>query len=261
MLPARDQSKFLGDRAALEAEVERIVMAAEAGGLTVRALGSIGVAMHCPDAATLLPSFGRTYADIDLAAYRREARDLVTVLRQLGYLESRDVFINSEGSRSILDDPRRQIHLDVFYDRLEFCHVIPLDGRLAADRPTIPLTELLMSKLQIVKINEKDVVDAILLLLDHDLAAGDSGVIDGDRIAAVCAADWGWWRTLTMNLDKLVSLASTYAQLDQPQRARVLASTSALRARIAAEPKTLAWRMRARIGERRQWWTDVDEVT
>ena len=150
--------------------------------------------------------------------------------------------------------------MDVFYDRLEFCHVIPLAGRLEHDRPTIPLAELLLSKLQIVRINEKDVVDAILLLLDHPLGAGDRDTIDGDRIAALTASDWGLWRTLTQNLEKVASLAATYAQLTPEQRDRVLRARSQLKTRIDAEPKPLAWRMRDRVGDRRQWWNDVDEV-
>jgi hypothetical protein len=256
----RDQTSFVISRATLEAEVARIVTAAEAVGIAVRVLGSIGVALHCPDAAVLLPSFERTYADIDFAAYRRDSKVLSRVLTELGYLDDRAVYIASEGARSVFDDPLRHIHLDVFYDRLEFCHVIPLAGRLEADRPTIPLAELLLSKLQIVKINEKDVVDTILLLLDHPLGSGDPGVIDVDRIAALAAIEWGLWRTLTQNLEKVVTLADGYPQLNAAQRASATQAASALKARIDAEPKPMAWRIRDRIGDRRQWWTDVDEV-
>ncbi len=256
----RDQDAVVADRVALEREVDRIVAAAEAAGVTVRVLGSIGVAIHCPDAATLLPDFGRTYADIDLAAYRRESRPLGRVLTDLGYVEDREVSIGSEGRRGIFDRPTGGIHLDVFFDRLEFCHVIPLAGRLMADRPTIPLAELILSKLQIVKINDKDVVDTILLLLDHPLGRADAETIDQDRIADLCALDWGLWRTLTMNLEKVVALAAIYPQLADGQRARVAAAVAALKTRIDGQPKPLAWRMRARVGDRRQWWTDVDEV-
>ena len=160
----------------------------------------------------------------------------------------------------MFDDPARRIHLDVFYDRLEFCHVIPLAGRLGSDSPTIPLAELLLSKLQIVKINEKDVVDCILLLLDHPLGSGDDGIIDLDRIARLTAEDWGLWRTLTQNLEKVAALATSYGQLDDGQRLSVAAATASVKARIDGEEKPLAWRMRARVGDRRQWWTDVDEV-
>ena len=255
-----DQNAVIIDRTTLEREVERIVGAAEEADLVVRVLGSIGVALHCPDAADLLPTFSRTYADIDFASYRRQAKDLTRLLVSMGYIDNRDVFITSEGSRSIFDDPRRRIHVDVFYDRLDFCHVIPLAGRLEVDRPTIPLAELLLSKLQIVKINEKDVVDAILLLLDHPLGSGDAGTIDQDRVASLCAEDWGTWRTITGNLGKVAMLAASYPQLDERRREVVAKAVAALIERLAREPKALAWRMRARVGDRHQWWTDVDEA-
>ncbi len=154
-----------------------------------------------------------------MVAYRRDAKAIAAALAGLGYHDDREVYIASEGARSIFDDPDRGLHLDVFYDRLEFCHVIPLAGRLEVDQPTIPLAELLLSKLQIVKINEKDVVDAILLLLDHPLGTADDGdTIDLDRIAALTAADWGLWRTLTQNLDKIAALARPYPQLAPEQR-------------------------------------------
>jgi len=156
---SRDQNAVVLDRAALEREVDRVVGVVAARGRPLRVLGSIGVALHCPDARALLPAFERTYADIDFAAYQRDARDVAAAIAGLGYHEDREVFIVSEGRRAIFEHPTAQIHLDVFYERLEFCHVIPLAGRLEADAPTIPLAELLLSKLQIVKLNQKDVVD------------------------------------------------------------------------------------------------------
>ena len=260
MLP-RDQNAVILDRAALEREVDRVIGASEAAGATVRVLGSIGVAMHCADASALLPAFERTYADIDFAAYTRQARELTAAITRLGYREDREVSITSEGRRAIFDHPNApQVHLDVFFDALEFCHRIPLAGRLEVDRPTIPLAELLLSKLQIVKLNEKDVVDTILLLVDHDLGTGDSEVIDAGRIAALCADAWGLWRTLTMNLGKVQTFASGYSQLSEDQRRRTVDRAAALKRAIDAVPKPLAWRMRDRVGDRRQWWTDVDEV-
>lgn len=260
MTSSRDQALVVIDRGTLEAEVTRLVAAADAAGVALRVLGSIGVALHCRAAAVLLPSFARTYADIDLVAYRRNAKVLSGVLSSLGYTDDREVYIRSEGTRSIFNDPDRNIHLDVFYDRLEFCHVIPMADRLESDRPTIPLAELLLSKLQIIRINEKDIVDSILLLLDHPLGAGDSEVIDADRIAALTAADWGLWRTISQNLEKVVALAAGYPQLDAERRVVATQAATGLKARIDAEPKSMAWRMRDRIGDRRQWWTDVEEV-
>lgn len=252
---------FVADRTILEAEVRTIVDAADAAGLTIRVLGSIGVALHSHQSAAMLQDFERTYADLDVAAYRHDAAAIATLLTGFGYVADREVYLASEGRRSIFEHPERHIHLDVFYDRLEFCHVIPLDGRLEADRPTIPIAELLLSKLQIVKINQKDVVDIVLLLLDHQMGGGEDDTIDLARVGRLCADDWGLWRTLTQNLDKVQALASSYPQLDADQRARAGAAAEEVKARIDAEPKSMGWRMRDRIGDRRQWWTDVDEVT
>ena len=260
MPPRPDEVPRVTERSVLEREVHRIVEAGGRANVTLRVLGSLGVSLHCPSGAALLPTFLRTYADIDLAGYRRESRETRELLAGLGYAEDREVFIASEGRRGLFDHPSTGIHVDVFFDRLEFCHPIPLDGRLVEDSPTIPLAELLLSKLQVVKITEKDVVDTILLLLDHELASGDSDVIDAGRVARLCAADWGLWRTVTLSLDKVVALARSYPQLDTAARDRVGSQVSALAARLAAEPKTFGWRARARIGERKQWWTDVEEV-
>jgi hypothetical protein len=40
----------------------------------------------------------------------------------------------------------------------------------------------------------------------------------------------------------------------------VAAQVSAALARIEAEPKPLAWRLRDRVGDRLKWYKDVDEV-
>ena len=255
-----DPSTPSGSLTAIEAELAEIVTAADAASVTVRVLGSIGVAIRAPTAVALLTEDARTYRDLDLAAYRRDARALGRVVTGLGYLDDREISIASEGRRAIFDRPDHRFHIDVFFDRLEFCHVIPLAGRLEADRPTIPLAELLLSKLQIVKINQRDLVDAIALLLDRRLVTGDDEGIDLDRVARLCADEWGLWRTVSMNLTKVATLAASIPPLARSERTQVADTVATLKARIDAEPKPLAWRMRARVGDRRQWWTDVDEV-
>lgn len=260
MSPRPSQTDRTLSRAFLEQEAGRIVAASDAAGAPMRVLGSLGVSLRCPAAASLLPSFKRTYADIDFAATRANARGISAFLADLGYMEDREIFMASEGRRGIYDNPFNHVHLDVFYDRLEFCHVIPVADRLLLDSPTLPLAELLLSKLQIVEINEKDVVDVLLLLLDHEIDGGDGNTINADLIARLCAAEWGLWRTATGNLAKAAALARGYAQLDEAQRTRVERQVATLEARLDREPKSFSWRARARVGDRVKWWNDVDEV-
>jgi hypothetical protein len=249
-----------GSLASIEAQVAEIVTAAGAEAVPVRVLGSIGVAIRAPGAVALLAEDARTYGDIDLAAYRRDARALARVLTGLGYIDDREIAITSEGRRAIFDRPDHRFHIDVFFDRLDFCHVIPLAGRLEAEPPTIPLAELLLSKLQIVKINRRDLVDLVALLLDVPLGTADDAAIDLDRVARLCADEWGLWRTVSMNLAKVGTMAATLPPLGPQQRNRVAEAIATLKTRIDDEPKPLAWKIRARVGDRRQWWTDVDEV-
>jgi hypothetical protein len=243
----------------ITAEARRILDAAQEARLTLRLVGSLAVLERCPRYGPLAAQ-GRVYRDIDFAGYARQARDIQALMSRLGYVEDREVFVLSEGGRAIFENPASGLHVDLFFERLDFCHVIRLNGRLEADAPTLPLAELLLGKMQIVKVNEKDILDAIALLLEHELGESDADRLNVGRIAKLCAEDWGLWRTTTMNLEKVRHLAEGHLGLEPEQRARLTAQIDAIVKRIEAEPKPLAWRMRARIGDRVKWYKDVEEV-
>ena len=247
------------DHRALEIEANRILDALREAGLTLRLVGSMAILRRCPNYAALASS-DRVYRDLDFAGRKKEARDVQERLRRLGYVEDREVFVVSEGARAIFASKDNGVHVDIFYEKLDFCHAIPLEDRLQIDMLTLPLAELLLGKLQIVKINEKDLVDMIALLLEHRLGDADEDTINVARIATLCAEDWGLWRTTTINLEKLERFAGGHTRLDDGARARLVAQVGVLRRRLDAEPKTLSWRARARIGERMKWYNDVEEV-
>lgn len=253
---AQDQA----ERARFEAEVRRIVQAGSQAGVTLRLLGSLAFQFHCPANGSLQARLGRAYTDIDFAAYGQQAKPIAEVLGRLGYREDREIFIATEGGRAIFENLDSHLHVDVFYEKLDFCHVIRWAGRLEADSPTIPLAELLLEKMQIVKINEKDVIDTIMLLLEHPLGGSDAETINLNLVARLCADDWGLWRTTSMNLAKVGQLAQNYAQLSAEQKAHVARQVDSLLERLRAEPKPLAWRLRDRVGDRVKWYKDVDEV-
>lgn len=248
------------ERQRFENELKRIIDASNQAGLTLRVIGSLAFQMHCPKFGYLQQALGRAYTDIDFAAYRKQAKEIKILMSGLGYVENQEVFIVSEGFRAIFDHPTTHLHVDIFYDKLDFCHTIHWNGRLEVDAPTIPLAEMVLEKMQIVKINEKDVIDTIMLLLEHPLGDTDLETINIARIAHLCAQDWGLWRTTTMNLEKVKQLAQGYNQLSEEQKRQVTTQVEAALARIEAEPKPLAWRLRARVGDRVKWYKDVDEV-
>jgi hypothetical protein len=248
------------ERDKFENELKRILKAADGSGIILRVIGSLAFQMHCQKFGYLQAAMGRAYTDIDFAAYGKQTKRIQELMNSLGYKENREVFIVSEGERAIYEKPEAVLHLDVFYEKLDFCHTINWAGRLEVDSPTIPLAELLLEKMQIVQINEKDIIDTIMLLLEHSLGDHDKEVINIRRIAEICSNDWGFWRTVTMNLEKVRVLAQGYSQLTSEQKSHVESQVNEAMARIEKEPKSLAWRLRARVGDRVKWYKDVDEV-
>jgi hypothetical protein len=248
------------DRQVFEEEADRILQSADREDVMLRLLGAVAFRRHCGTYGHLQDRLGRTFTDIDFAGYGKQAGRISALMRALGYQEDSATYVESAGSRLVFGHPETSVHVDVFLDKLEFCHTIQWNGRLEIDSPTIPLAELLMEKLQIVEINEKDVIDSIMLLLEHPLGDSDDETINVGTVTALCASDWGWWRTTTMNLEKVRLLADGYEQLSAEEKARVAEQVGALRARIDEVPKNLGWRLRAKVGDRKKWYRDVGEL-
>ena len=247
------------DKESFEAEGDRLVAAAAGEGVALRLLGALAFAKRCPRHAYLQETLKRVYTDIDFAAYGRQVKKVRALLSREGFVEDEMTYVESEGSRMVLNHPGTDLHLDVFLDKLEFCHTISWDGRLETNPFTIPLAEMLLQKMQIVQINEKDIIDTIMLLLEHPLTEDDVGV-NIALVARMCAKDWGWWRTLTMNLGKVGQMAAAYEALGDDEQRRITEQVDAAFARIVREPKSFGWKMRARIGDRKKWYRDVGEL-
>jgi len=248
------------ERDKFENELKRILQASDEAGILLRVIGSLAFQMHCPQFGYLQAAMGRAYTDIDFGAYGKQNKQISELMALLGYTDNREVFIASEGERAIFDKPGTGLHVDIFYEKLDFCHAIYWKDRLEVDSPTIPLTELLLEKMQIVQINEKDVIDTIMLLLEHPLGDVDRETINIKRAAQLCANDWGLWRTTTMNLDKVKHLVQHYTQLSQEQKLKVESQVDETLTHLNNEPKSIAWKLRDRVGDRVKWYKDVDEV-
>jgi hypothetical protein len=233
-------------------EGRRVLDAAHEAGLTVRLLG--GVAVHVRSSG-LPPALSREYKDLDFATSKKSSGDLQKLLRELGY-EPHVGFNAMNGKERLLfyDNPNgRQV--DVFVSSFRMCHEIPLEKRLDVDEHTVPLAELLLTKLQIIELNEKDVRDTVALLLEHEVTVDDSGV-NASHISELCAEDWGLWRTITRNLETLRDRVTSYEVDHDAVSSRV----SLILSRIEDEPKSRSWRMRAKVGERKRWYQLPEEV-
>jgi hypothetical protein len=241
----------------VEAEARRLAAHIQEADVPLRLLGGLAIRLHA--AGEMHPALARSYADIDLVCGRKAGRDTSRLLVASGY-EANERFNAMNGSARMIfyDRPNRR-HIDLFVGSFRMCHALPLADRLGEDSPTLPLAELLLTKLQIVQMNAKDANDMIALLLDHDVAEHDDDTVNSGYVAELLARDWGLWRTSLASLER-VREAVGESTLAFEERGRVLERVERLWERVEREPKGLRWRSRARIGDSKRWYDQPDEI-
>lgn len=228
--------------------------------MIMRLIGALAFRTQCPDFGYIQDALGRVFTDIDFASYKNNFKDIVRVLPELGYEEDKMVTRLFSEYRLLFHDPIYGRHIDIFFDKLDFSHVIPLKGRLEVEELTLPLAELLLEKMQIAQINEKDLIDTIMLLRQHPIGASDRETINYQVVCGLLGNDWGFWRTATGNLQLTREYLDKYEQLHEEDKRIVGGRIDELLQHIETYPKTTRWKLRAKVGERFKWYKDVEEL-
>jgi hypothetical protein len=236
----------------------RLVERAAAAGIETRLFGGIAIWLRASEATR--EALGRDYPDVDLVAHRQSSRPLRELLEQEGY-EPERVFNATHGARRLLFHAAEDGHqVDVFLDQFEMSHKLDLGARLEAEPLTLPAAELLLAKLQVAEINRKDLTDAAMLLIDHEPGAeGGPGGLELPVLNQACASDWGLYTTFTDNLAALEEIRPELP-IDAGAGERLGARAAAVRAALAEAPKSLGWRMRAKVGRKVRWHETPEEV-
>ena len=226
----------------------------------MRLIGALAFRTHCQQYGYIQDKLGRKFTDFDFVSYPRFTRDVRRVLTELGYEEDKQVTQLFGDRRMLFHDPAFGRHTDIFYNTLDVCHPINFVGRLEKEQLTVPLAELLLEKMQIVQINEKDLIDSVMLLREHPIGDSDHETINATVVTGILGNDWGFWRTVTANLKLLDEKLAVYGSLSDDDRKVVHARIKEIQDRIEAAPKSLRWKARAQIGERVKWYKDVEEL-
>jgi hypothetical protein len=237
-------------------EARRLLDVAGNEGATFSLLGGVAIRLRAVDVPDALD---RDYKDLDFVVPKGRGRDADKLLSHSGYQPEASFNAINGNERLLFLDPDHGRQVDVFVGSFRMCHVIPLNERLAPGQSTVPLAELLLTKLQIVELNEKDVRDTVLLFHGHEVADHDDDAVNAQRIAELCAGDWGLWRTITANLARCDELLGGY-DLPDDDRRRVSSRIAAVLEHIEKAPKSRGWKLRARIGERKRWYELPEEV-
>ncbi len=262
--PVLPGQRVAGPRDMLD-EGLRIVDAARERGVVLRLMGGLAVRVHCE----LIAFCERDYSDLDMVGLKAQSKELIALFRDLGYRFDLHTSQATSGRQLQFVRPcahdaggaplHEDDHVDVFLDVFKMDHEIVLKDRLGLDEYTIPVTDQLLTKLQIHRPDEKDVRDTLTLLKDLEIADEEApGVIGLRRLAEVCAGDWGLYHDVELSLERSAAMLGDYL-LAAEEAERIRAGVARVREALEAAPKSLAWRLRARVGERRLWYDVVEE--
>ena len=230
---------------------------AEQESATLRLLGATAVRARSETAKRMASS--RPLTDLDFVTYKKDRKKIEMIFARLGYQPSQTFNMLHGDERLLFYGHDGALKVDVWLEVFSVAQTFNVHARLELDRPTLPLADLLMTKLQIVELNEKDVKDIICLLMDHDLSEddGDRERINVTRLVEECSREWGIYKSFATNLNSVKTLASNYAP-DGNASLGVVEKIDRIVNLIEAAPKSLKWKMRARVGEKRPWYETPD---
>jgi hypothetical protein len=243
-------------------EAIRLAQGAADASLGLKLLGGLAVRVICPD----LPPRLRAGQDIDFACLSRGRKDVAAYLERSGCVPDRR-FNNLNGDRQMYFNAPSGRPIDVMVDRLSMCHVLDFRSSFTAWPLTLDAMDILLSKLQIIELNAKDARDIIQLLSgvavarQQAMASDGAATLDTDRFAKLLGADWGWWRTVTGNLERLPTLVADNPALVPPGAPYdPLAQAAQLLELARSAPKSMKWKVRANVGDRMRWYELPEEV-
>ena len=241
-------------------EASRILNRLRPKETSLRLMGACAIRLGSPGLTQLYESLNRPLSDLDFAAFSKEARKIEPILNDLGYTQDKRIVAFHEAQRNFYYNDAAHMKLDIFFDRLAMCHTIEFKDRLNLTFPSIPPSDILLEKMQIVQIAEKDLKDTVILLRGQQLSESDDRAINTRYLSKLLANDWGFWYTVMLNLDKVKDYGSTLTQLSEADKQDVSQKIDNLKERFNNEPKSFRWKMRARVGPSVKWYNEVEDL-
>jgi len=242
----------------IQIEMNRLIVAANAKSILMRVLGGLAIKVH---RVVEHPTFAREYGDLDFVVAGKQRREFEVFMPEVGYSPHRQFNLLNGSERQIYYHNETEMKIDIFVDTFSMCHKIPLAGRLHLHPITIPLAELFLTKVQIAELNRKDALDIASLLLYAETGSDDENKINLKRIAQLCGADWGLYKTTSINLKRVEEIVSEEkVDLTEAERGLIKKRASEIYQTFETMSKSLAWQMRDKVGTRVRWYEEVEEV-
>ncbi len=242
----------------LAAEARRLIDVAGDRGVVLRLLGGLAIQMLTPE----LPPRTREGQDLDFGSIRSSRKALTEMLAEEGYVGDRNFNALYGDKQLYFTHAESGVAIDVMIDRLHMCHTVDFAERATVMAYTLSPTDLLLSKLQIVELNAKDLDDILRLLVSFALDdSDDPDVIDLRVIRGLVGDDWGWWKTISLNLDRIrAAVADGSVPVSDGARPDPAEAVQALSEALEQAPKSRRWKLRDRVGERKRWYELPEET-
>ncbi len=237
-----------------------IVDAARDMDIRLRLLGATAIYYQCQGTAALADALNRNLTDLDFVTLSKHISKIPALFSKMRFIPNERVNALYGANRQIYYDRENSRQVDIFFDKLSFNHELDLRRRLDLDPVTISLADLLLEKLQIVKMSEKDAKDIIVLLREHKIGGDAPGEIDVRYVAELLANDWGFHYTATTNLGKVHEYLKGIEFISGEDKLAVSQRIDEIGRKLEAEPKSFGWKMRARVGTRTSWYTEAEDV-
>ena len=229
---------------------------AEKEGIPLRLIGGLAFS-YLAKKGREIKEFSRETKDIDFFSLSKYSEKINRLMLSSGFKE--DKYFNALYGTKRQQYYYKGIKVDLLLDEFRMSHMIPLKEKIQFGRITIAPSDLLLTKLQVAEINEKDIKDILALLVDFRMGNADTAsTIDSGYIAELLSDDWGLYKTAMQNLEK----ANRYLEslnISQKIKSQISTEIEYLRNAIELRPKSIRWKLRAKIGEKVRWYELPEE--
>ena len=231
------------------ARADEVLEAAAAEGISLRLTGGLGIAAVAPSAWRA--PFRREYHDLDFVGLARQSKGLQRLLGRLGFVPNAHFNAIQGATRLMFASGDGGPMVEVFLDAVRMSHTIELRRRLELVPRTLAPADLLLAKMQVVELTRKDATDVLALLTDVSLGESDDGVLNVAYLSRLASDNWGLFRTIELNVTRIEQVASDLGLEAVPLRQLFEA--------LQATPKTVRWKVRAKVGERVRCYEVLEE--
>lgn len=242
-------SKNVWTNEQLEDIALRLIEKGEDKGIRLRLLGGVAIRLLCKDVIAEHPQLDRLCGDIDLAGLSENSRTIEEVLQAEGFESHKEFNFLNVSSRMLFS--KDGLKVDVILDEFRMNHRWPIRECLLPDTRTLPIEDIMMTKLQVVHINKKDLTDLLAVALKAEQVQLDLAYLTG-----LCMKSWGFTYTVVNNCETVMSQCNKIIG-----RNAELSILRNLCGEVKSVRKGVGWKLRSLIGNIIRWYEIAEEPT